>query len=78
MRIFSKSSRQEKVGRWDAYAIVIPHEAILKEGNQLFVEYRNMEGAAAERIAVKAGRVSAEGVEVFGLKPGYVRTMNRP
>lgn len=59
-------------------AIVIPHEAILKEGNQLFVEYRNMEGAAAERIAVKAGRVSAEGVEVFGLKPGYVRTMNRP
>lgn len=59
-------------------AIVIPHEVIQKEGNQLFVEYRNTEGAAAQRIAVKAGRVSVEGVEVFGLKPGYVRTMNRP
>lgn len=59
-------------------AVVIPTEAIQKEGNQLFVEYGNTKGKAAQRIAVKSGRVTVEGVEVFGLKPGYVRKTNRP
>ena len=54
-------------------AIVIPHEVIQKEGDQLFVEYRDTEGNAAQRIEVKTGRVTAEGVEVFGLKAGNVR-----
>jgi len=54
-------------------AIVVPSDAIQKEGNQLFVEYCETEGGAARRIAVKAGRISVEGVEVFGLEPGYVR-----
>lgn len=59
-------------------AIVIPPETIQKDSNQLFVEYRDTQGKAAQRIAVKVGRVTAEGVEVFGLKPGYVRKTNRP
>lgn len=59
-------------------AIVIPPETIQKDGNQLFVEYRDTQGKTAQRIAVKVGRVTAEGVEVFGLKPGYVRKTNRP
>lgn len=59
-------------------AIVIPPEAIQKDGKQLFVEYSDTEGKAAQRVAVKSGRVTAEGVEVFGLKPGYVQNINRP
>lgn len=59
-------------------AIVIPPEAIQKEGRQLFVEYSDAEGKAAQRVMVKAGRVTAEGVEVFGLKFGYVRKTIRP
>ncbi|MGZ8171855.1 MULTISPECIES: efflux RND transporter periplasmic adaptor subunit [Methylobacter] len=51
-------------------AIVIPPEAIQKEGQQLFVEYSDAEDKAAQRVTVKAGRVTAEGVEVFGLKLG--------
>lgn len=59
-------------------AMIIPSEAIQKDGGQLFVEYRDTEDNTVQRIAVKAGRVTAEGLEVFGLKPGYVRTTNRP
>jgi multidrug efflux pump subunit AcrA (membrane-fusion protein) len=59
-------------------AIVIPPEAIQKDGKQLFVEHSDTVGKTAQRIVVKAGRVTAEGVEVFGLKPGYVRKTIRP
>lgn len=54
-------------------AFVIPPEVIQKDGNQLFVEYSEIEGKIAQRIEVKAGRVAAEGVEIFGLKSGYVQ-----
>ncbi|MEE7627374.1 efflux RND transporter periplasmic adaptor subunit [Methylobacter sp. Wu8] len=59
-------------------AIVIPPEAIRKEGQQLFVEYSDAEDKEAQRVTVKAGRVTTEGVEVFGLKPGYVQKTLRP
>lgn len=58
-------------------AIVIPPEAIQKEGNQLFVEYSDAENKPAQRVTVKTGRITLDGVEVFGLRAGYVRKMNR-
>ena len=57
-------------------AIIIPHDSIQKEGNQLFVEYRDKDGAPQKRTAIKVGRTTAEGVEVFGLKSGYVLKNN--
>lgn len=55
------------------HAIVVPPETIQKDGNQLFMEYRDSENKAAQRVTITAGRATGEGVEVFGLKPGYVR-----
>lgn len=54
-------------------AIIVPPEAIQKNGNQMIVEYRETKDKESQRIMVKTGRVTGDGLEIFGLKPGYIR-----
>ena len=54
-------------------SFIVPHAAIEKEGDSLFVEYREGPDAPAVRRAVTLGQSTAEGVEVFGVESGYVR-----
>ena len=50
-------------------AIVVPAQAII--GGE--VEYREAMDKAAERVKVTTGQSTPQGVEVFGLKPGFVK-----
>ena len=54
-------------------SFIVPHAAIEKEGDSLFVEQREGPDAPAVRRAVTLGQSTAEGVEVFGVESGYVR-----
>lgn len=56
----------------NAQAIIVPPEAIHRQGDALSVVYREDENAPERPITVTAGRVMAEGIEVFGLPPGLV------
>ncbi len=51
-------------------AMVVPSEAI---GPDLTVEYRPAMDQPVERVKVKTGQSTPQGVEVFGLKPGFVK-----
>lgn len=51
-------------------AIVVPAQAIT--GGE--VEYREAMDKPVERVKVTTGQSTAQGVEVFGLKPGFVNT----
>jgi len=51
-------------------AIVIPSQAI---GSDMTVEYREALDKPVERMKVTTGQSTAQGVEVFGLKPGFVK-----
>ena len=53
----------------NAQAMVVPAQAI-SAGE---VEYREAMDKPVERIKVTTGQATAQGVEVFGLKPGFVK-----
>lgn len=55
----------------NAQAMVIPSQAI---GPDMTVEYREAMDKPVERVKVTTGQATAQGVEVFGLKPGLVKT----
>lgn len=55
----------------NAQAMVIPSQAIAPD---MTVEYREALDKPVERVKVTTGRSTALGVEVFGLKPGFVNT----
>jgi hypothetical protein len=55
----------------NAQAMVIPSQAI---GPDMTVEYREAMDKPVERVKVTTGQSTALGVEVFGLKPGFVNT----
>ncbi|MGY2410077.1 efflux RND transporter periplasmic adaptor subunit [Pseudomonas pergaminensis] len=55
----------------NAQAIVIPSQAIRADKT---VEYREAMDKPVERVKVTTGQATALGVEVFGLKPGFVDT----
>ncbi|KMT52203.1 efflux RND transporter periplasmic adaptor subunit [Pseudomonas fildesensis] len=57
-------------------ALVVPPAALMREGDATLVEYRAQPGQPAQRIVVTTGQSNLQGVEVFGLAPGYVRLMN--
>lgn len=52
-------------------AIVVPSQAIRPD---MTVEYRAAMDQPVERVKVKTGQSTAQGIEVFGLKPGFVKT----
>jgi multidrug efflux pump subunit AcrA (membrane-fusion protein) len=54
-------------------AIIVPPQAIQREGSHLTVEYRAGMDQPVERVNITSGRSIAQGVEVFGLKPGLIR-----
>ena len=54
----------------NAQAIVVPSQAIQAD---MSVEYRAAMDKPVERVKVTTGQSTAEGVEVFGLKPGFVK-----
>ncbi|KQM54111.1 transporter [Pseudomonas sp. Leaf15] len=54
----------------NAQAIVVPSQAIQAD---MTVEYRAAMDKPVERVKVTTGQSTAEGVEVFGLKPGFVK-----
>ena len=55
----------------NAQAIVIPSQAIQPD---MTVEYRPAMDKPVERVTVTTGQSTPQGVEVFGLKPGFVKT----
>ena len=55
----------------NAQAIVIPSQAIQPD---MTVEYRPTMDQPVERVTVTTGQSTPQGVEVFGLKPGFVKT----
>jgi multidrug resistance efflux pump len=55
----------------NAQAIVIPSQAIQPDST---VEYRPAMDKPVERVTVTTGQSTPQGVEVFGLKPGFVKT----
>ncbi|KRP61358.1 efflux RND transporter periplasmic adaptor subunit [Pseudomonas trivialis] len=54
----------------NAQAMVVPGQAI---GADSTVEYRAAMDQPAERVNVTTGQSTPQGVEVFGLKPGFVK-----
>jgi len=56
-------------------AIVLPPAALQHVDNGLEVEYREAVGQPVKRVAVTTGQATPEGVEVFGLQPGFVRLL---
>ena len=65
------SARLTIVTYSNAQAIVIPSQAIQPD---MTVEYRQAMDKPVERVKVTTGQSTAQGVEVFGLKPGLVKT----
>ncbi|MFC6301095.1 HlyD family efflux transporter periplasmic adaptor subunit [Pseudomonas sp. CCM 7893] len=54
-------------------AIIVPAQAITRGDSGLSVEYRAAMDKPVERVSVTTGQSTAQGVEVFGLKPGFVK-----
>ncbi|AZF06075.1 efflux RND transporter periplasmic adaptor subunit [Pseudomonas sp. R5-89-07] len=65
------SARLTIVTYSNAQAIVVPSEAIRADST---VEYRAAMDQPVERVTVTTGQSTPQGVEVFGLKPGFVKT----
>lgn len=64
------SARLTIVTYSNAQAIVLPSQAIQAD---MTVEYREAMDKPVERVKVTTGQSTAQGVEVFGLKPGFVK-----
>ncbi|CRM91131.1 putative efflux pump membrane fusion protein [Pseudomonas sp. 22 E 5] len=56
----------------NAQALVVPSQAIQTD---MTVEYREAIDKPVERVNVTTGQSTAQGVEVFGLKPGLVKIL---
>ncbi|QXI25580.1 efflux RND transporter periplasmic adaptor subunit [Pseudomonas vanderleydeniana] len=54
-------------------AIVLPAAAIQHDAKGMVVDYREAAGQPVKRVPVKTGQATPDGVEVFGLQPGFVR-----
>ncbi|SDU92730.1 efflux RND transporter periplasmic adaptor subunit [Pseudomonas mucidolens] len=54
-------------------AIIVPAQAIRRDAADMSVEYREAMDKPVERVTVTTGQSTASGVEVFGLKPGFVK-----
>jgi multidrug efflux pump subunit AcrA (membrane-fusion protein) len=55
------------------HALVVPPEAIVQEGDLHRVAYRKDLSQPEESLVVTTGQTTVQGVEVFGLPPGFVR-----
>ncbi|WP_397451804.1 efflux RND transporter periplasmic adaptor subunit [Pseudomonas sp. NA-150] len=55
-------------------ALIVPHDAIDEQQGQHFVNFRRTPETHGRRVSVSLGQSTTEGVEVFGLFPGFVRT----
>jgi len=55
-------------------ALIVPPEAINEQDGQHFVNYRRTPEKVERRVNVSLGKPTSDGVEVFGLFPGLVRT----
>ena len=53
-------------------AMVVPADAIHQDQPQPYVIYRSEEGGSEIKVPVRIGQSAPDGVEVFGLKPGWV------
>lgn len=53
-------------------ALVLPPRALRNEDGRWWVDYRVAPGAAEQRLEVRPGRATRDGIEVFGLAPGQV------
>ncbi|MFS2199811.1 efflux RND transporter periplasmic adaptor subunit [Pseudomonas sp. Pseusp3] len=58
-------------------AIIIPPQAIRLEGLSKVVDYREAMDRPIQQIPVSTGRSTLDGVEVFGLLPGFIRLGNQ-
>ncbi|MFC6337978.1 HlyD family efflux transporter periplasmic adaptor subunit [Pseudomonas sp. CCM 7891] len=54
-------------------AIIVPAQAITRGESGMSVEYRAAMDKPVERMSVTTGQSTAQGVEVFGLRPGFVK-----
>ncbi|WP_339533029.1 efflux RND transporter periplasmic adaptor subunit [Pseudomonas mucidolens] len=54
-------------------AIIVPAQAIRRDEADMSVEYREAMDKPVERVTVTTGQSTPSGVEVFGLKPGFVK-----
>lgn len=54
-------------------AIIVPAQAIRQDAGAMSVEYRAAMDKPVERVTITTGQSTAQGVEVFGLKPGFVK-----
>lgn len=57
-------------------ALVVPSAAMRRAGEKWLLEYRSTPQHPVSMVEVEAGRSMPEGLEVFGLEPGYVRVPN--
>lgn len=55
-------------------AIIVPPNAVNEDNGQHFVNYRRTPDMAMRRVDISVGKATSEGVEVFGLFPGFIRT----
>jgi len=58
----------------NAQAIIVPAQAISHGEDGLWVAYRAAMDKPVERVKITTGQSTAQGVEVFGLKPGFIKT----
>ena len=58
----------------NAQAIIVPAQAISQGDDGLSVQYRAAMNQPVERVKITTGQSTAQGVEVFGLKPGFIKT----
>lgn len=57
-------------------AIIVPATAIERTENAMSVTYRPAMDKPPEKVTVTTGQATPEGVEVFGLKAGFVKVIN--
>jgi len=67
------SSRLSIITYRNEQAIVIPHQAIRQQGGASMVDFRETWDGPIRPMPVTTGRSTLDGVEVFGLSPGFVR-----
>lgn len=57
-------------------ALVVPSAAMRRAGDKWLLDYRSAPEHPVSVVEVEAGRSMPDGLEVFGLEPGYVRVAN--
>ena len=57
-------------------ALVVPAAAMRRAGDKRLLDYRSAPQHPGSVVEVEAGRSMPDGLEVFGLEPGYVRVAN--